>query len=526
VLLGEQWILVDCVLGAGFGSEAGHHFRPYYFGPRAEELAISHLPMEPQWQLLEAPLSRRSFLAQPRIDACTFFSCQLGFWPETRPAGKVPLPPGTFCGSVRLKVPTKTRLSAQLNGEAAWCFQRMSGEAVEVGLQVIIMEARRLRNADVVGHSDPYCMCQLRGKPSTRFSTRVIWDTSHAKWQETCKFTSCTPDDVIEFRIYDKDFGTKDDLLGSAHVPVGPCLAGKSFNGELELDNDGMAGSTLRVRIDPLSVERVAVAAGEENITAVHFRVPLGASEHRLDLFSRPITQEVARKACTFTVEVADASPSSSSKIAVPFPEVDWDVFREHSLAFPEALPVGVVILEAGSGGLVERRLHAPTGVVAAADVDGNTSAAFVQRDRGCLVVWACCKDDAREHRISVRRGVGDYCPAITYQLVVPPGCGSTTTHTYPKASPLANELGAYLETPYSGRLISGKQHFGIHVDRELVERIVVSANDGSMIQPLGDRGGGLFDGEVTVRPPGVKLLAQAPLGDPEVIFTFHVEPR
>lgn len=76
------------------------------------------------------------------------------------------------------------------------------------------------------------------------------------------------------------------------------------------------------------------------------------------------------------------------------------------------------------------------------------------------------------------------------------------------------------------GRLISGKQRFGIHVDRQLVGGIVVSAHDGSVIQPLGDRGGGLFDGEVTVRPPGVKLLAQPPLGDPEVIFTFRVDPR
>jgi hypothetical protein len=334
------------------------------------------------------------------------------------------------------------------------------------------------------------------------------------------------PEDVIEFRIYDKDFGTKDDLLGSAHLSVGPFLAGESFNGELELDDDGMAGSTLRVRIDPLRFERVAVAVGEENITTVHFRVPPGPLEHRLDIFARPVTQELVRKACSFTVDTANASLSNSAMIAMPFPKVDWEVFREHGLAFPEALPVGVVTLEAGSGGLVQRRFHAPVGVVAAADVDGNTSAAFVQRDRGCLVVWACCNDGTRELRIGVRRGVGAYCPAISYQLVVPPGCGSTVTHTYPEAFPLANELGAYLEAPYSGRLISGKQRFGIHVDRQLVEGIIVSTNDGSVIQPLGDRGGGLFDGEVTVRPPGVKLLSQAPLGDPEVIFAFRVDPR
>jgi hypothetical protein len=304
-------------------------------------------------------------------------------------------------------------------------------------------------------------------------------------------------------------------------------LAGKSFNGELELDDDGMAGSTLRVRIDPLSVERVEVAAGEENVTALHFRVPPGPSEHRLDLFARPVgSKKVPKKTCTFTVDVADSSPGNSSTPHLPFPEVDWDVFREHGLAFPETLPVGMVTLEPGSGGLLERRIFAPIGVVAVADVDGDTSAAFVQRDRNCLAVWACCTDAARELRICVRGGVGDYCPAVIYHLLVPPGCGSTSSHTYPTATPLANELGAYLEAPYSGRLISGKQRFGIHVDRGLVDRIVVASNDGKEMEPLSDRGGGLFDGEVTVKPPGVKILAQAPLGDPEALFLFHVQPR
>merc|ERR1719422_2163219 len=43
-------------------------------------------------------------------------------------------------------------------------------------LMVTLKSARGLRNADFTGLSDPYCVCEVPGKPSTRIQTQIVDD--------------------------------------------------------------------------------------------------------------------------------------------------------------------------------------------------------------------------------------------------------------------------------------------------------------------------------------------------------------
>lgn len=70
VKIDEEWRLLDCTWGAG-GVNAKQKFlfkfRPGYFLPNPGGFSYSHFPTDPEWQLLEAPLSESDYLGQPGI---------------------------------------------------------------------------------------------------------------------------------------------------------------------------------------------------------------------------------------------------------------------------------------------------------------------------------------------------------------------------------------------------------------------------------------------------------------------------
>jgi hypothetical protein len=90
---------------------------------------------------------------------------------------------------------------------------------------VLIKSASGLRDTDFlpgVDKSDPYCVCQIVGKPDTKVTTRVISDCLDPVWNEEVTVGPYEAGDSLVFSVYDEDLGNDalctDDLLGTVTV--------------------------------------------------------------------------------------------------------------------------------------------------------------------------------------------------------------------------------------------------------------------------------------------------------------------
>jgi len=118
-------------------------------------------------------------------------------------------------------------------------------ETVSVPLEVTVLSARNLRNADMFGgKSDPYVMCKLKGK--LKFKTAIIWDDENPVWNHGPEELMMRGEPELRFEVYDKDPFCQGDLLGHAAVERRLCLRG--FDGHLDL---GKGNGTLHVRVHP-----------------------------------------------------------------------------------------------------------------------------------------------------------------------------------------------------------------------------------------------------------------------------------
>jgi transglutaminase/protease-like cytokinesis protein 3 len=68
VKIDGEWTLIDATWGAGNVNSKNKFvfkFKPGYFMPDPGSFSYSHLPKDPQWQLVEEPLTEEQFLVQP-----------------------------------------------------------------------------------------------------------------------------------------------------------------------------------------------------------------------------------------------------------------------------------------------------------------------------------------------------------------------------------------------------------------------------------------------------------------------------
>ena len=69
VRINGQWKLLDATWASGASNEdcsvVNREFAPYYFFPDPATFALSHLPADSQWQLLDKPVTRQQFLDLP-----------------------------------------------------------------------------------------------------------------------------------------------------------------------------------------------------------------------------------------------------------------------------------------------------------------------------------------------------------------------------------------------------------------------------------------------------------------------------
>mmetsp|Transcript_39293 Transcript_39293/g.92487 ORF Transcript_39293/g.92487 Transcript_39293/m.92487 type:complete len:602 (-) Transcript_39293:174-1979(-) len=127
-------------------------------------------------------------------------------------------------------------------------------------LKLQVSHANDLKNMDILwaGKSDPYVICQIPGKPSSRRITPVVDDSLDPVWNYEDMIYSYEPGDELHFIVMDHDFGLKrDDLLGSA----------KLSKSDLESDFSG----TLVLRPGPGTLQVTVQVVHEELAEGIGF---------------------------------------------------------------------------------------------------------------------------------------------------------------------------------------------------------------------------------------------------------------
>ena len=94
-------------------------------------------------------------------------------------------------------------------------------------ITVRVVEARDLRDTDLFGRSDPYCEVRISSsqRPRDYQRTRKISGSLCPRWDETFVFTTAHPEsDQVILTIYDHDYFSRDDSLGSATFSVAQAM--------------------------------------------------------------------------------------------------------------------------------------------------------------------------------------------------------------------------------------------------------------------------------------------------------------
>lgn len=111
-------------------------------------------------------------------------------------------------------------------------------------LAVTLCSADGLRCADSFGglssggKSDPYAVCEVKGKGKGQFKTKTNWNTLNPVWHETGTIKDFHYGDILHFFVKDKDIFSKDDPLGRIELSTGQVIPG-GFEGDLVLTDTG-----------------------------------------------------------------------------------------------------------------------------------------------------------------------------------------------------------------------------------------------------------------------------------------------
>jgi len=145
--------------------------------------------------------------------------------------------------------------------------QQMESVVSQDGLSFHILGASGLKNMDwgPTGKSDPYCMCQLKGKPEGgKIQTEVCKNTLEPVWNMEAKFEQFVPGDTLVFEVYDQDFGKQDDFLGKVELHSDQFYP-QGFSGNLPLEDSGNSARVLRLEIP--SAPQVVMRAVDDGTT-------------------------------------------------------------------------------------------------------------------------------------------------------------------------------------------------------------------------------------------------------------------
>eukprot|EP00933_Yihiella_yeosuensis_P041321 TRINITY_DN35717_c0_g1_i1.p1 TRINITY_DN35717_c0_g1~~TRINITY_DN35717_c0_g1_i1.p1 ORF type:complete len:624 (+),score=91.91 TRINITY_DN35717_c0_g1_i1:231-1874(+) len=103
-------------------------------------------------------------------------------------------------------------------------------------VNVTIVASSGLPCADRAGHSDPYAVCQVEGKPRSRMKTQVIHDTEKPVWNKSFVVKGWREGEPLIFSVLDHDLAGQDDVLAAVQVPSGEFYP-KPFHGRIDMQN-------------------------------------------------------------------------------------------------------------------------------------------------------------------------------------------------------------------------------------------------------------------------------------------------
>lgn len=153
----------------------------------------------------------------------------------------------------------------------AW--ERLMDPAVDCAVmrfKVSILSAQGLRNADFNGQSDPYCVCEVPGRPVSTWKTRVIDNSLSPVWNEGQELAKYRQNDGIKFTVFDSDleitccgiqlYNDQDDFLGEVTLP-GKYFEENGFVGDLPLHKSGSGvPASVTIKIEKLNKNGEPVA--------------------------------------------------------------------------------------------------------------------------------------------------------------------------------------------------------------------------------------------------------------------------
>lgn len=135
---------------------------------------------------------------------------------------------------------------------------------VPLKLRIIFGSATGLRPADMGGKSDPYCVCEVVGRPRSKVLSKHVTDTLDPVWNDRKELSDYYQGEALKFTVWDTDQGkptANDELLGQVTLSSIHILP-NGFDGELSLTDAGIGFSPkLRIKV---SVAGTLTAAAKE----------------------------------------------------------------------------------------------------------------------------------------------------------------------------------------------------------------------------------------------------------------------
>jgi len=125
-------------------------------------------------------------------------------------------------------------------------------------------------DAQARGVTDPYCVCQVQGKPGAKVETMALDGFHGVHWDHDGEIADFMAQDAITCSIYDQDAlaGDPDYFLGRTSL-LGTTLLSQGFKGELHLKDAGVNSAVLKLEVMPLALDGEAAAEDIQEMAKV-----------------------------------------------------------------------------------------------------------------------------------------------------------------------------------------------------------------------------------------------------------------
>jgi len=157
---------------------------------------------------------------------------------------KDPLKPDDSLGQITVPMesffdkPFEGELQLEGAGKGSQSFIKLRIEIIHPKIAVGMVCARGLRNADWVGKSDPYCICEVPGRRDAKLATKSVTDDLNPVWNFEGVLPEYHIEDSLQFTVKDSDPLKPDDFLGTFTLTYDQFFP-NNFNGEMKLEKAG-----------------------------------------------------------------------------------------------------------------------------------------------------------------------------------------------------------------------------------------------------------------------------------------------